>query len=134
LREVVASHAYDGDEGSVTLRGNVGAVSELLAQTVQGHVQVAGVAVMESKITHLAYAPEIANVMLRRQQAAAVVEAREKMVEGAIGMVKLALERMTSEDISTFNSDQRANLVTNMMTVLLSETGAQPVIQMTQAS
>jgi regulator of protease activity HflC (stomatin/prohibitin superfamily) len=130
LREVASAHAYDGADRDITLRGNFGRISELLTDTVQDHVRVAGIVVMEAKLTHLAYAPEIAGVMLRRQQAAAVVEAREKMVEGAIGMVKLALERMTSEDITTFTPGQRAALVTNMMTVLLSETGAQPVIQM----
>ena len=133
LREVVSAYAYDGDDRDVTLRGNFRRVSELLTETVQSHVGVAGIVVIEAKLTHLAYAPEIAGVMLRRQQAAAVVEAREKMVEGAIGMVKLALERMASDDIATFTSDQRAALVTNMMTVLLSESGAQPVIQMAHA-
>ena len=133
LRELASAHAYDGDDRDLTLRGNFGRISELLTATVQKHVDVAGIVVMEAKLTHLAYAPEIAGVMLRRQQAAAVVEAREKMVEGAIGMVKLALERMTSEDIATFSPDQRAALVTNMMTVLLSESGAQPVIQMAHA-
>jgi hypothetical protein len=133
LREVASGHAYDGDDQEITLRGNFRRISELLTETVQKHVDVAGIVVMEAKLTHLAYAPEIAGVMLRRQQAAAVVEAREKMVEGAIGMVKLALDRMTSEDIATFSPDQRAALVTNMMTVLLSESGAQPVIQMARA-
>ena len=133
LREVASAHAYDGADREVTLRGNFGRISELLTETVQDHVRVAGIVVMEAKLTHLAYSPEIAGVMLRRQQAAAVVEAREKMVEGAIGMVKLAPERMTSKDITTFTAGQRAALVTNMMTVLVSESGAQPVIQMARS-
>lgn len=133
LREVASSHAYDGSgSDEMTLRGNFQGISELLTETLQRHVDIAGIVIMEAKLTHLAYAQEIASVMLRRQQAEAVVQARERMVDGAIGMVGLALERMTSEDIATFTPDQRAALVTNMMTVLLSETGAQPVIQMAQ--
>ncbi len=133
LREVASSHAYDaGDRDELTLRGNFKSISELLAATLQHHVDIAGIVIMEAKLTHLAYAPEIASVMLRRQQAEAVVQARERMVDGAIGMVRLALERMTSEDIATFDPAQRAALVTNMMTVLLSESGAQPVITMRQ--
>jgi regulator of protease activity HflC (stomatin/prohibitin superfamily) len=136
LREVASAHAYDGghDEISITLRGNFQAVSKILNETVQDHVEIAGIKIVEAKITHLAYAPEIASVMLRRQQAEAVVQAREKMVEGAIGMVKLALNRMESESIAQFTPHERATLITNMMTVLLSETGAQPVIQMAQAA
>jgi regulator of protease activity HflC (stomatin/prohibitin superfamily) len=133
LREVASSHAYDGSgRDELTLRGNFKELSEILAETLQGHVDIAGIVIMEAKLTHLAYAPEIASVMLRRQQAEAVVQARERMVEGAIGMVRLALERMTSEDIATFDPAQRAALVNNMMTVLLSEVGAQPVITMSK--
>jgi len=129
LREVASSHAYDGHGGrEVTLRGNFDKVSEVLIETLQRHVDIAGVLVLEAKITHLAYASEIASVMLRRQQADAVVQARERMVEGAIGMVELALKRLEADGIAQFGSDQRAALVTNLMTVLLSETGAQPVV------
>jgi regulator of protease activity HflC (stomatin/prohibitin superfamily) len=134
LREVASSHAYDGEhDHDVTLRGNFQAISRLLTDTIQDHVAIAGIMILEAKITHLAYAPEIAGVMLRRQQAEAVVQAREKLVEGAIGMVKTALERLEAEHIAQFSSAERAALVTNMMTVLLSEEGAQPVIQMTRA-
>jgi regulator of protease activity HflC (stomatin/prohibitin superfamily) len=131
LREVASSHAYDGHGGrEITLRGNFDKVSAELVDTLQSHVDVAGVNVVEAKITHLAYAPEIASVMLRRQQAEAVVQAREKMVEGAIGMVSLALKRLEEEGTVAFTPPQKAALVTNMMTVLLSETGAQPVVPM----
>jgi regulator of protease activity HflC (stomatin/prohibitin superfamily) len=129
LREVASSHAYDGAGGrEITLRGNFDRVAQELVETLHRHVEVAGVAVLEAKITHLAYAPEIASVMLRRQQAEAVVQAREKMVEGAIGMVTLALKRLEQAGTVEFTPPQRAALVTNMMTVLLSETGAQPVV------
>jgi len=133
LRELASSHAYDGHGGQeVTLRGNLESVAKMLAETVQRHVDIAGVMVLEAKITHLAYASEIASVMLRRQQADAVVQARERMVEGAIGMVELALKRLEADGIAQFGHEQRAALVTNLMTVLLSETGAQPVVSVSQ--
>jgi regulator of protease activity HflC (stomatin/prohibitin superfamily) len=133
LRELASSHAYDGHGGQeVTLRGNFDRVAELLIVTLQRHVEIAGVMVVEAKITHLAYASEIASVMLRRQQADAVVQARERMVEGAIGMVELALRRLETDGIAQFAPEQRAALVTNLMTVLLSETGAQPVVSVSQ--
>lgn len=95
---------------------------------------MAGIVIEEAKIAHLAYAPEIANAMLRRQQAEAVVMARQKLVDGAVGMVEVALKNLEEKQIVSLTSDQRAVLVTNMMTVLLSESGAQPVIQMTQTT
>ena len=120
LRELTSSHAYDGHGGQeVTLRGNLEIVAKMLAETVQRHVDIAGVMGLEA---------EIASVMLRRQQADAVVQARERMVEGAIGMVELALKRLESDGVAQFGHEQRATLVTNLMTVLLSETGAQPVV------
>jgi regulator of protease activity HflC (stomatin/prohibitin superfamily) len=94
---------------------------------------VAGVEVDDARITHLAYAPEIATAMLRRQQAEAVVQARERMVEGAIGMIEGALSRMQIDKIGELDAHQRASLVINMMTVLLSESAAQPVIQLNEA-
>lgn len=134
LREVASSHAYDGHgSGEVTLRGNFDRIAALLVDTLMRHVEVAGVMVLEAKITHLAYASEIASVMLRRQQAHAIVEARERMVEGAIGMVGLALKRLEADGIAEFGPAQRAVLVTNLMTVLLSETGVQPVVPVAQA-
>ncbi len=134
LRDVASNHAYDSNSNDeVTLRGNSQAVSDLLKSTVQGHVDVAGIEILDVKIMHLAYAPEIANVMLRRQQAGAIIQARELLVEGAVGMVKITLDRLEKEGIATLTPNQRAALVTNMMTVLLSEDNAQPVIQMGQA-
>jgi regulator of protease activity HflC (stomatin/prohibitin superfamily) len=134
LRDVASTHAYDSSSNDeVTLRGNSQTVSDLLKSTVQGHVQVAGIEILDTKIMHLAYAPEIANVMLRRQQAGAIIQARELLVEGAVSMVKITLDRLEKEGIATLTPGQRAALVTSMITVLLSEDNAQPVIQMGQA-
>jgi regulator of protease activity HflC (stomatin/prohibitin superfamily) len=129
LRDVVSTHPYDATRDEhVSLRGNTPAIADLLKSELQRAVEVAGLAAKELRITHLAYSPEVASIMLRRQQAEALIQAREKMVDGAIGMVKMALHRFNEEGISELNAPQRAALVTNMMTVLLSENGAQPVI------
>lgn len=129
LRDVVSTHPYDAKhDDHVSLRGNTPAIGELLRQELQDAVNVAGLQIKEMRITHLAYAPEIASIMLRRQQAEALIQAREKMVDGAIGMVKMALVRFQEEGITEFSAQQKAGLVTNMMTVLLSENGATPVI------
>jgi regulator of protease activity HflC (stomatin/prohibitin superfamily) len=131
LREVAGSHPYEAvAAGELSLRGNFQEVSRLLTETLREHVEVAGVEVDDARITHLAYAPEIATAMLRRQQAEAVVHARERMVEGALGMIESALVRMQSERIGDLDPAQRAQLVINMMTVLLSESAATPVIQL----
>ena len=130
LRDVVSTHPYDATlDDAVSLRGNTPAIAELLKEELQRAMDVAGLAVKELRITHLAYAPEVASIMLRRQQAVALIQAREKMVDGAIGMIKMTLHRFNEEGISDFNAQQKASLVTNMMTVLLSESGAQPVFQ-----
>ncbi len=133
LREVAGSHPYEAvGSGELSLRGNFAEVSKLLTETLRDHLEVAGVEVDDARLTHLAYAPEIATAMLRRQQADAVVQARERMVEGAIGMIESALSRMQADRIGELDPQQRANLVINMMTVLLSESAAQPVIQLNE--
>ncbi len=136
VRQVASSHPYDRSEQDtghqMCLQKDLDAVSKLLAESIQSHAEVAGIVIEEAKIAHLAYAQEIASVMLRRQQAEAVVTARKTLVEGAVGMVDGALKQLEERNIVTLTPDQRAVLVTNMMTVLLSETGAQPVIQMAQ--
>lgn len=136
VRQVASSHAYDAAEGGQrkSLRTDLDAIAALLRDSIQQHVEVAGIVIEEAKIAHLAYAPEIANAMLRRQQAEAVVQARQKLVDGAVGMVEVALKNLEDKKIVTLSPDQRAVLVTNMMTVLLSESGAQPVIQMAQST
>ncbi len=129
LRDVVSTHPYDERKDEhVSLRGNTAAVSDLLQESLQRSVSIAGLQVLEMRITHLAYAPEIASIMLRRQQAEALIQARERMVEGAIGMVKMALDRFQADGITDMTSAQKAVLVSNMMLVLLSDEGAQPVI------
>jgi regulator of protease activity HflC (stomatin/prohibitin superfamily) len=135
LRDVVSTHPYDATrDEAVSLRGNTPAIAELLKSELQRAVDVAGLDVQELRITHLAYAPEVASIMLRRQQAEALIQAREKMVDGAIGMVKMALTRFNDEGITELNANQRAQMVTNMMTVLLSENGATPVIPTTASA
>jgi regulator of protease activity HflC (stomatin/prohibitin superfamily) len=134
LRDVVSTHPYDERRDEVvSLRGNTLAVSDLLKSSLQGSVEIAGIEVRDMRITHLAYAAEIASIMLRRQQAEALIQAREKMVDGAIGMVKMALDRFQAEGVE-LAQPHRANLVTNMMMVLLSDEGAQPVIPTTSAN
>lgn len=137
VRQVASGHAYDlvdGNDSRKSLRTDLAAIAELLRESIQAHVEVAGIVIEEAKIAHLAYAPEIASAMLRRQQAEAVVMARQRLVDGAVGMVEGALKQLEEKHIVALTSEQRAALVTNMMTVLLSESGATPVIQMAQAS
>jgi regulator of protease activity HflC (stomatin/prohibitin superfamily) len=137
VRQVASSHPYDHSEQDTAhqmcLQKDLDAISRLLGESIQQHSEVAGIVIEEAKIAHLAYAAEIASVMLRRQQAEAVVMARQRLVEGAVGMVEGALKQLEDKKIVNLTPDQRAVLVTNMMTVLLSESGAQPVIQMAQA-
>jgi regulator of protease activity HflC (stomatin/prohibitin superfamily) len=137
VRQVTSSHPYDNSDGDAThrmsLQKDLDSISRLLGESIQSHVEVAGIVIEEAKIAHLAYAPEIANALLRRQQAEAVVMARQTLVNGAVGMVEGALRSLEDKKIVTLTPEQRAALVTNMMTVLLSESAATPVIQMTQA-
>lgn len=129
LRAVASTRYYDGDvEGRHSLRGDLDAVAELLTQTIQEHVALAGLEVIEGKIAHLAYASEIASAMLRRQQAEAVIAARQRIVEGAVGMVKQALDELQAAGVVTLNDSDRVRLVTNLLTVLVSETETQPVL------
>ncbi len=134
LREVAGSHPYESQApGEVSLRSHFADISKLLTATLRQHLAVAGVEVDDARITHLAYAAEIAHVMLRRQQAEAIVHARERMVDGALGMISGALARMESDHIGALAPAERATLVINMMTVLLSESPAQPVIQLSDS-
>jgi regulator of protease activity HflC (stomatin/prohibitin superfamily) len=129
VRQVVSSRWYDGDsQGRHSLRGDLDAVAQMLTETIQEHVGLAGLEILEARISHLAYAAEIASAMLRRQQAAAVVAARTHIVEGAVSMVKLGLDRLKAERIVDLSDGDRVRLVTNLMTVLVSDTEAQPVL------
>jgi regulator of protease activity HflC (stomatin/prohibitin superfamily) len=137
IREVASSrvydHSLDENEQLKTLRGDLEGVAKDLEVRIGDHVEVAGIEILTAKITHLAYAPEIAMAMLRKQQATAVVAARKQIVEGAVGMVKQALEEIESQNIVTLNDGQKASLVTNLLTVLVSESETQPVLTLNKS-
>jgi regulator of protease activity HflC (stomatin/prohibitin superfamily) len=129
VRAVASTRYYDGDvHGNDSLRGDLATVARLLTETIQLHVELAGLEVIEAKITHLAYAPEIASAMLRRQQAAAVIAARQLIVEGAVGMVKMALDKLQADGVVSLTDADRVHLTTNLLTVLVSESETQPVL------
>ncbi|MFA6596606.1 MAG: SPFH domain-containing protein [Ignavibacteriaceae bacterium] len=128
IRGLSSEYAYDSSDETESLRGNQQAISENMKKQLQQRLQIAGVEVIESRITHLAYAPEIAQAMLRRQQATAVVAARAKIVEGAVGMVDMALKALSEQHIVTLDEDKKATMVNNLLVALVSETQAQPVI------
>lgn len=129
IRALTSEYPYDGNEESVaSLRGNPQEIADSLKKQVQTRLEVAGVEVLESRISHLAYAPEIAQAMLRRQQAEAVVAARQKIVEGAVGMVEMALNALSEQKIVTLDEDRKATMVNNLLVALVSESEAQPVI------
>lgn len=129
VRQVVSSRWYDGDaQGRNSLRADLDAVAELLTGTIQEHSGLAGLEIIEARISHLAYAPEIAGAMLRRQQAEAVVAARTHIVEGAVGMVRLALDQLKAEQVVDLADGDRVRLVTNLLTVLVSDTETHPVL------
>lgn len=129
VRAVVSARWYDGDEhGRNSLRADMDAVAELLAATIQEHVALAGLEIVEARISHLAYAPEIASAMLRRQQAEAVVAARKHIVDGAVSMVRLGIEQLEAEGVVKLSDADRIRLVTNLMTVLVSDSETQPVL------
>jgi regulator of protease activity HflC (stomatin/prohibitin superfamily) len=129
IRGLATEYAYDSsDEGTVSLRGNPQDIADQLQKQVQTRLNVAGVEIMESRISYLAYAPEIAQAMLRRQQAQAVVDARTKIVEGAVGMVDMALKSLSEQHIVDLDNEKKATMVNNLMVALVSEVQAQPVI------
>lgn len=129
LRHVATSHPYDNaDAGEATLRGSTDQVSNELAREVAARVVIAGVEVVEARISHLAYAPEIAQAMLQRQQAGAIIAAREKIVEGAVTMVQAALGRLDAENIVSLDEERKAAMVSNLLVVLCSDSRVSPVI------
>ncbi len=129
LRHLANSFAYDhGEVHEITLRSGMDEVSVALKSELQDRLTQAGVVVDEARLTHLAYAPEIAGVMLRRQQAEAIIAARQKIVHGAVSMVEMALKELDEKKIVTFDSHDKASLVSNLLIVLCSEAEAQPVI------
>ncbi len=128
LRNLASRHPYDSPDHEVSLRGNTSGISEQLQQDIQERLDKAGVEVIEARISHLAYAPEIAAAMLQRQQAQAVVAARTKIVEGAVGMVQMALEHLAKDKVVEFDEERRAAMVSNLLVVLCSDRHTQPVI------
>jgi regulator of protease activity HflC (stomatin/prohibitin superfamily) len=129
IRVIGARYPYDHiDAGEVTLRGDAAEVSEELEKQLQERVEQAGVTIDECRLTHLAYAPEIAQAMLRRQQAEAVIAARQKLVQGAVGMVEMALEQLSEKNVVQLDDERRAAMVSNLMVVLCSERDTQPVV------
>ncbi|MEU4011202.1 SPFH domain-containing protein [Streptomyces pseudogriseolus] len=129
VRHIAIEYPYDAhDEGDLSLRGNAEEITEKLAVELHARVEAAGVQIIESRFTHLAYAPEIASAMLQRQQAGAVVAARQQIVEGAVGMVETALARLEEQDIVDLDPERKAAMVSNLMVVLCGDRSAQPVL------
>ncbi|MBQ0022470.1 MAG: SPFH domain-containing protein [Prevotellaceae bacterium] len=131
LREVAGMFAYDNegkDKNEVTLRGGSEEVNEVLTSKLNERLAMAGLEVTEARINYLAYAPEIAAVMLRRQQAAAIIAAREQIVDGAVSMVKMALDKLSEEEIVELDEEKKAAMVSNLLVVLCADEPAQPVI------
>jgi regulator of protease activity HflC (stomatin/prohibitin superfamily) len=129
VRHVASSYAYDhGEEHELTLRSSVDEVCAALQKELQERVATAGVVVDEARLTHLAYAPEIAGVMLRRQQAEAIIDARQKIVHGAVSMVKMALHDLAEQEVLQLDEERKATMVSNLLVVLCGEKDAQPVI------
>jgi regulator of protease activity HflC (stomatin/prohibitin superfamily) len=129
LRNLATSHPYDAhQDGQIALRSNQVEVSDQLRTEIQDRLEKAGIQVIEARISHLAYAPEIANAMLRRQQANAVIAARTRIVEGAVGMVEMALEQLSAKKVVELDEERKAQMVSNLLVVLCSEHDAQPVL------
>ena len=129
VRHIAIEYPYDAhEEDGLSLRGNAEEITEKLAAELTVRVEAAGVKIVESRFTHLAYAPEIASAMLQRQQAGAVVAARQQIVEGAVGMVESALARIQEQDIVDLDPERKAAMVSNLMVVLCGDRSAQPVL------
>ncbi|MBP5771504.1 MAG: SPFH domain-containing protein [Bacteroidaceae bacterium] len=131
LRQVAGQYAYDDTESrsaDITLRSGGEEINDQLEQKLTERLSMAGIEVVEARINYLAYAPEIAAVMLRRQQATAIIAAREKIVEGAVSMVKMALDQLSAQDIVHLDDDRKAQMVSNLLVVLCGEDNAQPIV------
>ncbi len=129
VRNLATRYPYDTHiDNQMSLRGNTAAIAEHMKGEIQERLIQAGVEVIEARLSHLAYAPEIAEVMLRRQQAGAIVAARTKIVEGAVGMVEMALERLAAKNIVELDPERKAAMVSNLLVVLCGEKAAQPVV------
>ncbi|MCC6646562.1 MAG: SPFH domain-containing protein [Polyangiaceae bacterium] len=127
-RNLASRHPYDGHDDQLTLRRNTDEMARELRAEIQSHIARAGVVIEDAKVSHLAYAPEIAQAMLQRQQASAIVAARTRIVEGAVGMVQLALEKLAQEGVVHLDEERKAQMVANLLVVLCGERSAQPVV------
>jgi len=129
LRTLASRYPYDAhDDAVISLRGNTQQVAEHLQKEIEERVALAGVRLLEARISHLAYAPEIAQAMLQRQQAGAIIAARQKIVDGAVGMVELALDRLARNKVVELDEERKAAMVSNLLVVLCSERGSQPIV------
>ncbi|MCD8474813.1 MAG: SPFH domain-containing protein, partial [Bacteroides graminisolvens] len=131
LRQVAGLYAYDDSEtnaAELTLRGGGDEINEELVLKLNERLSMAGIEVLEARINYLAYAPEIAAVMLRRQQASAIISAREKIVEGAVSMVKMALDKLSADQVVELDEEKKAAMVSNLLVVLCADEAAQPVV------
>ena len=132
LREVAGMYAYDNEDTKeneiITLRSGAAEINDVLTDKLNERLSMAGLEVMEARINYLAYAPEIAAVMLRRQQAAAIITAREKIVDGAVSMVKMALDKLSEESIVNLTEEKKASMVSNLLVVLCGDEPAQPIV------
>jgi hypothetical protein len=129
VRNLATHHPYDGhDENLISLRGHTDAVAEEMQREIQSRCKAAGIEVVEARIAHLAYAPEIAQAMLQRQQAGAIIAARQRIVEGAVGMVEMALGLLSKNKIVELDEERKAAMVSNLLVVLCGERSTQPVI------
>jgi hypothetical protein len=129
LRNLATRHPYDAhDDLKESLRGSTAVIAEHLRQEIQERLAQAGVKVQEARIAHLAYAPEIAHAMLQRQQAGAIIAARQRIVEGAVGMVEMALHMLSKQNIVDLDEERKAAMVSNLLVVLCGERATQPVV------
>ena len=129
LRNLATLYPYDThEEGQLSLRGSTDEIAGQLESEIQSRLHKAGVKVLEARITHLAYAPEIASAMLQRQQAGAIIAARALIVDGAVGMAQMALDKLSNKHIVDLDEERKANMVSNLLVVLCGERGTQPVV------
>ena len=129
MRDLATRYPYDTHEDhELSLRGDTAAIADHLKTEIQTRLDKAGVEAIEARITHLAYAPEIASAMLQRQQAGAIIAARQRIVEGAVGMVEMALDRLSSNHIVDLDEERKANMVSNLLVVLCGDRSPQPIV------
>jgi len=130
LRDVIRKYPYDvtDESDTVSLRGSSQEVADEICNELQKRVDIAGIEICEARITHLAYAPEIASAMLQRQQATAIIDARQKIVEGAVGMVEMALDKLSTSQVCELDEERKAAMVSNLLVVLCGNKDAQPIV------